>query len=572
MEKNWSMRGLFILALIILSVVLLLPSFMDRERYPWLGKINDGLNLGLDLKGGIHFVLSVDVDKAVQDRVDRQTDEIVKRMEEEQVPFVSIKADPVNPVIRITLQNEIDTDKFRDKVIDYFRTFRKTGQDGLTYELTMREDYINNLKETSVDQAIETLRSRIDALGLKEPVIVKQGANAILIQLPGYKDVERARSIIGQTAQLEFKIVAEDKDPLNGMTDIPDGITLQQGRGQTADGGMVTYQYAVSTDKDALLGWLKDKAPEGTEFLIEEVIKGNGRKEYMSWLVEKKAYLTGDMLTDARVEVDQQRNRPYVSLSFDRNGARIFEEVTGKFVKRKMAIVLDNRVNSAPVIQTKISGGNAMITLNSMNDFNTTLTEAKDLALVLRAGSLPAPVTFEENRTVGPSLGADSIHKGKISIAVGMLVVVLAMVIYYGFSGLVADLALMLNILFIMSFMAAFGATLTFPGIAGIVLTIGMAVDANVLINERIREELRNGHSFMTAFELGYERAFSAIFDSNLTTAIAGFFLWNFGSGTVKGFAITLLIGIASSMFTAVYVTRVVFHLAMKLGFKKISV
>ncbi len=572
MEKNWTMRGLFVLTLIIVAVIMLLPSFMDREKYPFLNKINEGLNLGLDLKGGIHFVLSVDVEKAVQDRVDRQTDEIAKRMEEEKIPYTSIKADPVEPIIRITIQSEADADRFRDKVIDYFPSFRKTAQDGLTYELTMREDYIKNLRESSVDQALETLRSRIDALGLKEPVIVKQGSNAILIQLPGYKDIERARSIIGQTAQLEFKIVAEDLDPLAAVTEVPEGITLHQGRGQTSDGAMLSYHYAVSENKDLLLNWLKDKASEGTEFLLEETFREGGKKMYQSWLLYKKAYLTGDMLTDARVEVDQQRNRPYVSLSFDRNGAQIFEEVTGKFVKRKMAIVLDNRVNSAPVIQTKIAGGHAMITLNSMNDFNTTLSEAKDLALVLRAGSLPAPVTFEENRTVGPSLGADSIHKGKISIAVGLGVVVLAMIIYYGLSGIIADVALALNVLFILAFMAAFGATLTFPGIAGIVLTIGMAVDANVLINERIREELRNGHSFMSAFELGYERAFSAIFDSNLTTAIAGFFLWNFGSGTVKGFAITLLLGIASSMFTAVYVTKVIFHLLLKVGIKKVSV
>jgi len=572
MEKNWTMRGLFILALIIAAVVMLLPSFMDRDKYPILNRINEGLNLGLDLKGGIHFVLSVDVEKAVQDRVDRQTDEIAKRMEEEKIPYAAIKADPVEPIIRITLQSDADADRFRDKVIDYFPAFRKTAQDGLTYELTMREDYIKNLRESSVDQALETLRSRIDALGLKEPVIVKQGSNSILIQLPGYKDIERARSIIGQTAQLEFKIAAEDLDPLANVADVPQGITLHQGRGQTSDGAMLSYHYAVSEDKDLLLNWIKDKAPEGTEFLLEETFREGGKKMYQSWLLYKKAYLTGDMLTDARVEVDQQRNRPYVSLSFDRNGAQIFEEVTGKFVKRKMAIVLDNRVNSAPVIQTKIAGGHAMITLNSMNDFNTTLSEAKDLALVLRAGSLPAPVTFEENRTVGPSLGADSIHKGKISIAVGLGVVVLAMIVYYGLSGLIADIALALNVLFILAFMAAFGATLTFPGIAGIVLTIGMAVDANVLINERLREELRNGHSFMSAFELGYERAFSAIFDSNLTTAIAGFFLWNFGSGTVKGFAITLLLGIASSMFTAVYVTKVIFHLLIKAGIKKVSV
>ncbi len=402
MEKNWTMRAWFIFSLVVVAVVLLLPSFMDREKYPWLNKINEGLNLGLDLKGGIHFVLSVDVEKAVQDRVDRQTDEIVKRLEEEKIPFTSVKADPVDPKVRITIQSEADAANFRDKVVDYFRTFRKTAQNGLEYEITMREDYIQNLKESSVDQAIETLRSRIDALGLKEPVIVKQGTNSILIQLPGYKDVERARSIIGQTAQLEFKIVAEDKDPLNGLTDMPAGIVLQQGRGQTSDGGMVSYTYAVGPDKDVLLGWLKDKAPEGTEFLTEELIKAEG-KEYMSWLVEKKAYLTGDMLTDARVDVDQQRNRPYVSLSFDRNGARIFEEVTGKFVKRKMAIVLDNRVNSAPQIQTKISGGNAMITLNSMSDFNTTLAEAKDLSLVRFPRRSPSKRTGPSARASAPT-------------------------------------------------------------------------------------------------------------------------------------------------------------------------
>ncbi len=573
MEKNLTMRGLFIFALVVIAVVALMPSFMDQEKYPWLKKINEGLNLGLDLKGGIHFVLSVDVEKAVQDKMDRRTDEIVMRLDEEKIAYESVKADPVNPKIFITLKPGADEKIFTEKVLDYYRDLRRIGKEGETYTMELREESITHIKEYAVDQALETLRSRIDELGLKEPVIVKQGSTSILIQLPGYKDVERARSIIGQTAQLEFKIVAEDKDPLGSYTgEVPEGITLIQGRGQSEEGGMLSYKYAESADRDKLAEFLKDKAPQGTEFLLEEELKGDGTKMYQSYLVDKKAYLTGDMLTDARVEVDQQRNRPYVSLSFDRNGARIFEEVTGKFVKRKMAIVLDNKINSAPVIQTKIAGGNAMITLNQMGDFNSVLGEAKDLALVLRAGSLPAPVTFEENRTVGPSLGADSIEKGKKSVIVGFLVVVTAMIVYYGVSGLVADLALLLNILFILAFMAHFGATLTFPGIAGIVLTIGMAVDANVLINERIREELRNGHSFATAFELGYERAFSAIFDSNLTTALAGFFLWNFGTGTIKGFAITLLIGIASSMFTAIYVTKIIFYALMKLGVKKVSV
>jgi len=288
--------------------------------------------------------------------------------------------------------------------------------------------------------------------------------------------------------------------------------------------------------------------------------------------MNRTVYLTGDMLTDARVSIDQQKNQPYVSMTFDRNGARIFANVTDKFTKRKMAIVLDNKVNSAPVIQTKIAGGQAMITLNSSDGYNAMFQETKDLALVLRAGSLPAPVTFEENRTVGPSLGADSIQKGKMSVMIGFLLVVLFMIFWYGVAGFVADIALFLNIIFVFAGLALFGATLTFPGIAGIVLTIGMAVDANVIIFERIREELRAGKSFTAAMNAGYDKAWSAIFDANLTSAIAAFVLWNFGSGPIKGFAITLLLGILSSMFTAIFVTRVVFHFLHKAGFKKFSV
>jgi len=433
----------------------------------------------------------------------------------------------------------------------------------------MRDDFIQHQKDNAVEQALETLRSRIDALGLKEPIITKSGTTSILIQLPGYKDVERARSIIGQTAQLEFKIVSEDQNPLEQFSsNLPEGIRLLQA--SSADGNR--YSYAISENRDALKAFLKDKAPEGFQFLLEEKDAAGGKKEFMSYLVERKSYLTGDMLTDASVQVDRQRNRPYVSLSFDRNGARIFEEVTGKFIKRKLAIVLDEKINSAPVIQSKIAGGNAMITLNSMTDYNTVFAEAKDLALVLRAGSLPAPVTFEENRTVGPSLGADSIKNGQISSIIGFSAVAVAMALYYGVGGLIANLALILNVLFILAAMSMLGSTLTFPGIAGIVLTIGMAVDANVIIYERVREELKRGKDFWEAIDLGYDKAFSAIFDANITTAIAGFVLWSFGSGPIKGFAITLLLGIASTMFTAITVTRVFMHMLKSWGVKKFSV
>lgn len=567
MERNWMARAIFTFVLIIIAVVMLIPSLVDQEKYPWTSKINEGISLGLDLKGGIHFVLSVDTEKAAQDRLDRRTDEIRIRLDDETIPYESVSVEPESFSVIVKLKPEADKDKFRDKVVDYFNDLKKTTVDGDTVTLQMREDTIRQIKENSVEQALETLRSRIDELGLKEPIVARQGENAILIQLPGYKDVERARSIIGQTAQLEFKIVAEDKDPLGEYTgEVPEGITMMQGRGTNSDGTLLTYKYASGKDRVALRKFLSDKAPEGTEFLLEETVYPNGEKEYQSYLLYKQAYVTGDMLTDARVAIDEQKNRPYVSMTFDKNGAQIFADVTGKYVKRKMAIVLDEKVNSAPVIQTKIEGGSAMITLNSMGDYDTVFQEAKDLALVLRAGSLPAPVTFEENRTVGPSLGQDSIHKGKVSVAIGFTGVVIFMIIFYGLSGLIANIALFLNVLFVMAAMAAFGATLTFPGIAGILLTVGMAVDANVIINERIKEELRAGKVMKDAINAGYDKAWSAIFDSNLTTAITSFVLWEFGTGAIKGFAITLLIGIVSSMFTAIYVTRIVYNYLIKAG------
>ena len=572
MERNWMARAIFTFVLIVVAAVMLIPSLVDTEKYPWASKINEGLSLGLDLKGGIHFVLSVDTEKAVQDRLDRRTDEIRIRLDDETIPYEAVTVDTEAFSVLVKLKPEADKDKFRDKVVDYFNDLKKTTVDGDTVTLQMREDMIRQIKENSVEQALETLRSRIDELGLKEPIVTKQGDNSILIQLPGYKDVERARSIIGQTAQLEFKIVAEDKDPLGEYTgEVPEGISMVQGRGTNSDGALLNYKYATSKDRAALRSFLSDKAPEGTEFLLEETVFPSGEKEYQSYLLYKQAYITGDMLTDARVSIDQQKNRPYVSMNFDKNGARIFADVTGKYVKRKMAIVLDEKINSAPVIQSKIEGGSAMITLNSMGDYNTIFAEAKDLALVLRAGSLPAPVTFEENRTVGPSLGQDSIEKGTLSVAVGFAAVVFFMILYYGLAGIVADIALLLNLLFVMAAMAAFGATLTFPGIAGILLTVGMAVDANVIINERIKEELRTGRVLSDAINTGYEKAWSAIFDSNLTTAITAFILWEFGTGAVRGFAITLLIGILSSMFTAIYVTRIVFNYLLKAGVNTFS-
>ena len=355
----------------------------------------------------------------------------------------------------------------------------------------------------------------MDEFGVSEPTIQREGKDRILIQLPGLKDPQRAIDLIGKTARLDFKLVDDENSLENAL------------QGDMPMDSEILYQ------KNALTG---QKEP---------------------YLLKKRVLLTGDTISDARVSYDQFQN-PFVSMTFDSRGARIFEQVTGKYIKKRMAIVLDDTVYSAPVIQDRIAGGRAQIT------GRFTLEEAKDLAIVLRAGALPAPVTIMENRTVGPSLGQDSIDKGLKSILIGGVLVILFMIFYYRLSGLLATFALVLNMFFIMAALSGLNAALTLPGIAGLILTIGMAVDANVIIFERIREELRSGKTVLSAVDGGYAKAFSTILDANVTTFIAAFVLFQFGTGPVKGFAVTLCLGIISSMFTAIFVTRAIFDFFLR--------
>ncbi len=369
-------------------------------------------------------------------------------------------------------------------------------------------------KEDAATRALEIIRNRIDEFGVREPSIQQQGTDRILIQLPGVTDRARALELIGRTAHLEFKLVADDPNLL-----------------QQALGGTV---------------------PEGYELLYLE-------KEPL--LIQKEVSLTGEKLVDARIAFDQSHfNQPYVGIEFDGEGAKKFAEVTAVNVGRRLAIVLDGKVRSAPRINEAIPSGRAQIS------GSFTVDEATDLSIVLRSGALPAPIVVEEERTVGPSLGSDSIEKGIQATLLGGVLVVVFMAIYYLFCGVVADIALFLNLIMILGLLAYFGATLTLPGIAGIVLTIGMAVDANVLIYERIREELRLGKTLQSAIEQGYKRAFLTILDSNLTTLVSSIILFYLGTGPVRGFAVTLTIGLFSSMFTALVVTRVLFHMALLSG------
>lgn len=510
--KNISWKLILVIIVLIAAVVYILPSIKPTW---WPHK---KINLGLDLQGGMHLVLEVDTEKALESTIERIRLEIRNLLKKERIRFLSIER--VNGAkISVRLQGKDNINGFEQILNKEFKDLRlvsRSTDDGvLSIVVDLPEEEADHIKKLATRQALETIRNRIDQFGVSEPDIRLQGEKRILIQLPGVKDTERAKNLIGKTALLEFKLVDETHD--------------------------------VNAARNGNI-------PLGSEILTQITKSSDTNREIKSYfLIKKQTLLTGANLTDARVQIDSQFNEPYVSITFDKKGGRIFAEITEENVKKRLAIVLDNHVYSAPVIQEKIGGGEARIT------GNFTMEEARDLAIALRAGALPAPVKILEERTVGPSLGADSINKGLISVCVGGILVVLFMIIYYKGSGLIADLALILNIILIAGGLAGLQATLTLPGIAGIILTIGIAVDANVLIFERIREELGIGKTPRAAVDAGYKKATLTILDANVTTLIAALVLFQFGTGPVKGFAVTLSMGVIASLFTSLIMTRLVF-------------
>ncbi len=480
----------------------------------------------------MHLVLEVDTEKSVESTIERMTYELRSLLKKENIRYVGIdRIEDTKISLKIRGNNNIlSFDKLLDNELEDLQVLSKSTDDKiLTMILNLPENETHHIKKLAAEQALETIRNRIDQFGVNEPDIRRQGENRILIQLPGIKDTQRAKELIGKTALLEFKLLDESHDL---------DVAL---KGSIPAGSELLYQ-------------------DNEDSATERVIKS-------PYLVKKRTLLTGEYLTDARVQIDSQFNEPYISINFDKKGARIFERITEENVKKRLAIVLDNKVYSAPVIQEKITGGEARIT------GNFTTEEARDLAIVLRAGALPAPVKIIEERTVGPSLGADSIRNGLISIYVGGMLVILFMIVYYKVSGLIANIALILNIVLIAGGLAGFQATLTLPGIAGIILTIGMAVDANVLIFERIREEMNLGKTQRSAVNAGYSKATLTILDANVTTLIAALVLFQFGTGPVKGFAVTLSLGVLASLFTALILTRLVFdYLLINRKIKSLSI
>jgi len=536
MNRNLWYRVLAVVGVTLVSILYLVPTLVPSLPSWWKSFLPDqAIRLGLDLQGGMHLVLEVQTEKALEFSVERSVEDLKRELGGAKVPVAGVTREGSRMIV-VALGEGTKPDEVTSVVKDRFPTFqRASGDEGpgqVKFTLTQKE--IDRIREFAVEQSLETVRNRIDQLGLSEPIIQRSGDDSILVQLPGETDPDRAKGIIGKTAILEFKLLAENKSV------------------ESVLGGEEPCRLR-DPDRGQALSRASTRAGAGFEVLCgmeTEPLSGHSRP--IAYLLDKKTLMTGEVIADARPRPDTNVPGNYlVELTFNARGANLFEDITSKNVGRRLAIVLDNTVYSAPRIQERIAGGRAVIT----GTFD--IREARDLTIVLRAGALPAPVTIAEERTVGPSLGRDSIRQGMLSFAVGSGLVIFFMVLYYRGAGVLADVALLVNVLYMMAGLAAFGATLTLPGIAGIVLTMGIAVDANVLINERIREELRLGKTIRAAVDAGYERAFPAIVDTHVTTFLSGLILFQFGSGPVKGFAVTLCIGLITTIFTAYFCTRV---------------
>jgi preprotein translocase subunit SecD len=517
MMKSITGRITLIAVLTAVSIIVLLPSLTDRIPAGWKDRMPK-INLGLDLQGGVFLRLAVDIDKAIENTSMRYADDARAVCRENGLPVLafqkigdggfSLRFPPGDFASRAqaTLKDEFPSLDVGPGSV---------SADGATVIAHMKPAEIQAIRTNAVVQGVETIRNRIDQFGVREPQIVAEGDDRIVVQLPGVKDQQRAIELVGKTALLEFKLVDE-------------GASVEES--------------------------LKGSLPEDDQLLYQKSTDSqSGRVTKTPIIVQKRALLTGDTIKTAKVNFGNQAGGAHVSISFDTRGAKVFDRVTAENVKRRLAIVLDDTVYSAPVIQERISGGEAQIT------GSFTPEEASDLAIVLRAGSLPAPVNVIQNVSIGPSLGQDSIRNGIRAAIIGGLLVVGFMAFYYRFAGMVADFALVFNILFLLSGMAAFSATLTLPGIAGIILAIGMAVDSNVLIFERIREELRAKKSVRASIDAGYDKAFMVVVDTHVTTLITAVILFQFGTGPIKGFAVALSMGVAINLFTALVCTKVVF-------------
>lgn len=588
MERSFYYRVTAYSFITLLSVMILLPSVADwthtAHRLPeWYTKMfSRKIALGLDLQGGLHLVYEVQVDKAVSDKADRLAAQIEEKLAKDRKvkgAHVSREGDGAESRLRVTFQNKADARKldraFEREFAKYLTRESDNGQTGETV-FKMDADYVDELRGYAVSQGVETIKNRVDKLGVAEP-IVQRKQNDIVVELAGLSqaDFQRVKTMIGKTAQLEFKMVDDGAEYMQRLsayaeskkTQYP-GLEVGFDYWQQKDNGQQhTDVYLKSKDKSVMERFLKDlpselAVPNDHQILFEQISRDEDDdktpdKPWRSYYLHRRAELTGEYLTDAEMNFDQTTNRPEVGITFDSEGASLFEKASGANIGRKMAIILDEKISSAPTIEGRIGGGRARITMGGYSD--KVQQEAKDLVAVLKAGALPAPLRKTFETQVGASLGPEAVSKARTSMVIGTLAVVIFMLIYYRASGIIADVAMVFNVIYLLSIMALIQATLTLPGIAAVVLTVGMAVDANIIFYERIREELRAGKTPRQAVENGFGRAFWTVFDAHVTNLVAGIVLYSYGTGPIRGFAVSLMAGIVCNLFTSVWLSRVMF-------------
>lgn len=559
-------RTWFAVLALISAIAFVAPNFVDVSRFSWWPATK--LNYGLDIQGGLHLVMGVDIEGAIATSVVRQTAALKSEFEKENVlvkDFDTKKAK--DGQFTIHFQSSADAKKIEAYLQkNYTNTLQVVSNAGENLEIKYFEANMLEQKKNILGQAIETIRNRIDEFGVAEPSITQQGDNRILIQLPGMADAEKAKQLINTTARLDFMVVSYEVsgEELRKM------ITEAEKAGNYSMENLKYSEYVARINDD--LSKAK-KIPAKTVVYFE---KNQNAKTMeagsVAYLLRTDTNLSGDELDNAAVSFGQF-GEPEVSLRFNPMGATKFAQLTEAHINEQMAVVLDKVVKTAPKINGKIPNGQAVITLGGASNRDDQLNEAKLIATALRAGALPATLEQLEERRVGPSLGRDALDKAKMASYIGSVLVMLFMLIYYKSMGFVSTLGLLLNILSIFALLGSLGATLTLPGIAGMALTVGFAVDANVLINERIKEELAKGASLKAAIQEGYHRAMSAIIDSNITVSSTALILLYFGTGPVRGFAVTLLVGIITTLFANVFVSKVIVdNLVHKIGIKKISV
>lgn len=549
---------------VALALVLVTPNAIDMSRISWWPAKK--LNYGLDIQGGVHLVMGVDVDGVVATTVTRQTVALKSELAKENVIIKDFDTTNAKTGVFDVLVNSLDDAKKVEAYIQktHATTLQVVSANAEKVEVKYFDAYLLDQKQNVIRQAIETIRNRIDEFGVAEPSITQQGADRILVQLPGMADAEKAKQLINTTAKLDFMIVSFEKSP----EELRQMITEAEKAGNYSIATMKYTEYIAKLNED-----LKSKLPAKTVVYFEKLQNAKTMEAgSVPFLLKTDTDLTGDYLDSAAVAFDQYGS-PEVSIHFNPAGGVKFSELTEKHTGEQMAVVLDKVVKTAPKINGKIPNGQAVITLGGARNREDSLNEAKIISMSLRAGALPAALEQLEERRVGPSLGKDALDKAKMGAYVGAFLIVLFMLLYYKQMGFVSSVALAINILCVFALLTSLGATLTLPGIAGMALTVGFAVDANVLINERIREEYHKGSTIKSAIQEGYAKAMSAILDANITTAATALVLLYFGTGPVRGFAVTLLVGIVTTLFANVFVSKVIVdNLVHRFGVQKLSV